>query len=290
MNFMNLFDINRALIGMEELSNTGRTKKTPFFYRPFHFVVLALTLKRCGTDRFEMTGGDNQFTRYAARMHLWDAIGLEPPLRIPELDPTGRFHPLTAIDNPDKADTVSAELAHLFGHDGNQSVKSIDQTVAELVGNCYAHSAIEDGLRGFVCAQRWPKANKAQIAIGDSGIGVRQSLAASHEYMDVLQQMNSCELASTYEVTSKRGKGHSGYGLTLARDLIQNNGGAFFLLSNDEYYISKAGRQESGNLGAPIHGTVVVLEWNTQIPLSAKEVYDGWPSLEGDDYDDDFNF
>ena len=31
------------------------------------------------------------------------------------------------------------------------------------------------------------------------------------------------------------------------------------------------------------------LEWNIQVPLDVRQVYDSWPSAEGGD-DDDFNF
>lgn len=290
MNFTSLFEINRILEGMAELSVFGRTEKTPDFYRPFHFVAIALALKNSDFDKFEMTERDARFIRYASRMRLWHALGHKPPVDVPERDHAGRFHPLTALQNPDTVDIVSADLSRLFNPYGNESVRSVDQAVTELVGNCYAHSNINKALHGFVCAQRWPNANKAQIAIGDAGIGIRSSLMASDEYRQILQTANSCELAARYEVTSKRGKGHSGYGLTLARDLIQNNGGAFFLISNDEYYMSKGGHSESGNLGTSFAGTLLILEWNTHVPLSTKDVYDSWPSPDGDDYDDDFNF
>lgn len=290
MQFVHIADITRALLAMHELETTGTTNQTPAFFRPFHFVLLALTMQRCGWPNIELTEGDAKFAAYAARMHLWDALGMEPQVRVNKRDPTGRFHPLTRLEDPESVENTSSKLSKLFGHHGNETVRSIDIAVSELVGNSYAHSDIAAGLRGFVCAQKWPAGGKAQIAIGDSGIGIRRSLMQSNEYQNLSLGINACELATQYEVTSKRGRGHSGYGLTLARDLIQNNGGAFFLLSNDEYYTSKAGCQDSGKLDAPIQGTVVVLEWNTQIPLSAKDVYDGWPSLEGDDYDDDFNF
>ena len=38
-----------------------------------------------------------------------------------------------------------------------------------------------------------------------------------------------------------------------------------------------------------LQGTLAVLEWNIQVPLDVRQVYDSWPSAEGGD-DDDFNF
>ncbi|MBV2180919.1 MAG: hypothetical protein KUL86_06740 [Castellaniella sp.] len=289
MQFTRLDDITGTISAMNEVEQTGQTERTPAFYRPFHFVLLALTMQRCGSPDFQLTGNDAKFAAYAARMNLWEALGKVPPITVNKHDATGRFHPLTRLDNPDAVDEVSLKLSHLFGPPGNENVRSIDIAVSEVVGNSYAHSSIRTGLRGLVCAQKWPGGNKAQIAIGDCGIGVRRSLMCSPEHQDMSLSVNACELATQYEVTSKRGAGHSGYGLTLARQLIENNGGAFFLISNDEYYVSSAGRTQFGRLADHLPGTLVIMEWNTHIPLSARRVYDSWPSPdEGDDYDFDF--
>lgn len=289
MRFTSLSDIEHALAGMDELIKDGRTCKTPRFYKPFHFVLLALTIQRAGWDGIEMTDDDAEFAAYAARMHLWDALKLEPPFSVNKFDETGRFHPLTRLDDPDTVEEVSSQLSHLFDREGAESVRSIDIAVSELVGNSYAHSDIAAGLRGLVCAQKWTGGRKAQIAIGDCGIGVRRSLELGSEYQNELATENACELATRYEVTSKRGKGHSGYGLTLARQLLENNGGAFFLLSNSEYYSACAGNVESGKLATPLLGTIAIMEWNTDIPLSARAVYDSWPTPDEDEIDD-FNF
>lgn len=289
MQFIGLDDIFRSISAMRELEQTGQTRRTPTFYRPFHFVLLALTVQRCGWPEFHMTDGDAKFTAYAARMHLWDALGLQPPVSVNKYDATGRFHPLTRLDDPDAVEDVSCKLSQLFGGDRSENVRSIDIAVSELVGNSYAHSNIGTGLRGLVCAQKWSGGEKAQIAIGDCGIGVRRSLTSSIEYKDIPSSVNACEMATMYEVTSKRGNGHSGYGLTLAKQLIENNGGAFFLVSDDEYYMSRAGHSQSGRLPDRLPGTIVIMEWNTNVSLSAKQVYDSWPSpLEEDEYDFDF--
>lgn len=289
MQYTHLNDIELALLSMFELEEYGFTEATPSFFRPFHFILLALTVHRCGLPAFEMADIEDKFTHYASRMQLWDALGQEPPVTVKKRDSTGRFHPLTRLDNPDTVDSVGAQLARLFSNDRDGNERSVDTAVSELVGNAYAHSNITTGLRGLVCAQRWNSGSKAQIAIGDNGIGIRNSLMLSDEYKDLPETINACEFSTQFEVTSKRGKGHAGYGLTLARQLIENNGGAFFLVSNDEYYFFRAGISSTGRLKHPLQGTMVVFEWNTNAPLSTREVYDSWSATEGND-DDDFDF
>lgn len=287
MDFTTLRDVFVALEGAHELEERGTTEKTTRHFRPYHFVLLALSMSRRNIQNFTMQGYDRSVIQYACRMHLWKALGLPPPANVMERDHRGRFRPLTALNDPETVEIVSDDLAGLFQDSGGESVRSISGTVSELVGNCYSHSDIAGGVRGFVCAQKWPGGNKAQIAIGDAGIGIRQSLGAAGEYQEALRVNNSCELATGYEVTSKRGKGHSGYGLTLARDLIANNRGAFFLLSGGEYYLCKHGVPDRGRLPVPMSGTLAIIEWNTHIPLSAKDVYKSWPM---ENNDDDFDF
>src|SRR3546814_2403799 len=80
----------------------------------------------------------------------------------------------------------------------------------------------DDGLHGFVCAQTWYRDSRAQVAIADSGIGIRSSLTESLDLAKRLAKQNACELATEYGISSKLGRGHAGYGLTLARDLARS--------------------------------------------------------------------
>lgn len=228
---------------------------------------------------------------YASRMKLWHAIGAAPPVHVNAHTPAGRFHPLEALRDESTVAEVSRGMVDIFranGQDG-KSVDAAQTMVQELLSNCFAHAESNSGLHGLVCAQWWPKANKAQIAICDSGIGIRQSLDQSGIYESALAGGNSCELATRYEVTSKPGKGHSGYGLTLARDLIEQNAGAIFIISHGEYFYSKNCVSDGGVIETPYPGTLLVLEWNTNTPLDLKQVYDAWPEIDGAD-DDDFDF
>ncbi|WP_144654689.1 hypothetical protein [Achromobacter dolens] len=284
MRFTTRWDIESMINNVNDLVATG-SGRPPDFWRPFHFVILGMEMKRCGADSLRLP--DEQ-TAYAARMHLWQALDMPCPIQVNEYDPRGRFHPLVPLVDQDAVEEVSAELVEIFRRAAPDSVNSADVVVQELLGNCYAHAGLA-GFHGLACAQYWPNGAKAQIAIGDGGMGIRNSLSQNPLYRELLETANSCELATQYEVTSKPGRGHSGYGLTLARQLIEQNGGAFFLISHNEFFLYKQGRVECGTMKVPLQGTLAVLEWNTQVPLDVGQVYDSWPSAEGGD-DDDFNF
>lgn len=287
MQLTSLTDIESWLVSLENLVKTGECD-APDFLRPFHFVLLGMYLRKHRASNIRLP---SNLEGYASRMHLWDAIGCPPPVAVNELDCTGRFHPLVVLANPERVDETSRSLIHMVrgASTDEKSSKGADNAVAELIGNCYAHSESAPHLHGLACAQAWPRGNKAQIAIGDSGVGIRYTLKNSGLYDDKLATTNACELAAEYEVTSKPGRGHSGYGLTLARDLLEINRGALFVLSYGEWFSVRHGMRCSGLLNTSLQGTLVLLEWNTDAPLDTTKVYESWPLPEGMEYDD-FDF
>ena len=62
----------------------------------------------------------------------------------------------------------------------------------------------------MLCAQVWAGGRKAQIALVDTGIGIRTSLGLNATYTQRLSSENACEMATEYGVTGKPGKGHAG--------------------------------------------------------------------------------
>lgn len=280
-----LSDITSWISSVDELVTDGKCA-CPSFFRPFHFLVLAMQLKRAGGNVVL----PEKIMRYAVRMRLWEAIGHPPPLSIAEYSPDGKFHPVQQLVDQNAVDDTSESLVEIFRRAGiDEGAIDGARTVAqELLGNCFAHAEADNGLHGLACAQHWPRGDLAQIAICDSGIGIRTSLSANDELLLQLLERNACEMATEYAVTSKPGKGHSGYGLTLARDLMEQARGTIFVVSNDEYFYASEGKVGKGEVPTTLDGTLIVLEWDTTFPLSLSKVYNAWPLPEGMD-DDDFD-
>src|SRR3546814_20050556 len=91
--------------------------------------------------------------------------------------------------------------------------------LAELLGNCHHHARPDDGLHGLACAQTWYRDSRAQVAIADSGIGIRSSLTESLALAKRLAKQNAFELATEYRISSNLGRGDAGSGLNHSREL-----------------------------------------------------------------------
>ena len=144
----------------------------PSFFRPYHFTVLANAVHRAGANRIRIP---SQLEGYAARMHLWQAIGLPPPRDVNERNPGGRFFPLSPITSEQSADECAREMREVFRTCGTRDGDTLDAIyimLTEILGNCFFHSEAQD-ICGLACAQTWPARNLAQVSVADIGIGIR---------------------------------------------------------------------------------------------------------------------
>ena len=258
----------------------------PDFFRPYHFAVLAGELARRGSG---VTGlsVDGPLEGYAARMHLWQAIDLTPPKEVLERNPGGRFHPLTSIRSEQDAENAADAIRQVFrtcGTTDQTTLEAIFTMLVEIIGNCFFHSETGTQIRGLVCAQSWPHANLAQVAVIDIGVGVRRSLGQNPAYAERLLQENACALATELGITSKPGRGHAGYGLALARQLFEDQGGDFMLLSNNEAFLVRGGEPEARSMPQSWTGTLAIMEWRIDHAFDVAQVYRKWPGDSENDY------
>lgn len=282
-----MYGVERWLAQLDRLVEHQRCK-CPGFMRPYHFVSLGLRLAQHGPTSL---GLPVQIQQYAARMHLWETIGLEAPVEVPEGEPRGRFVPMVRLDDRDAIWDTARKLADVtsaYGAD-EKTTDAVATSMSEIMENCFAHAEIRQGLKGLACAQGWPQGNLAQIALGDTGIGIRTSLRENRDLWPLLEDGNSCEVATRFGITSKPELGHAGYGLALTRQLLEKAGGRLIVVSGTEWMQAYGQKCTTGTLKNPWQGTLAVLEWNTDTPLRLKDVYDAWPLPSGYDHDD-FDF
>lgn len=279
-------EIASWLKGLERLRAAGSVR-SPTFIKPYHLVTLAMALRENPRGMAELP---DEVSRYATRMHLWDAAGLEPPDYVREHPTEDRFQPTAPLRTEEDVATCSRNLTAIVQRHGKvdeETLSSIDIAIAELANNCFNHAGLGAGEVGLVCAQAWEGGNRAQIAFADPGMGIRESLSRNPGLRAHLSEANACKLASEYGVTGNPG-GHTGYGLCLARDLMRNNGGVFVVFSGREAFWQGGSRRESRHFDPLWPGTMVVIEWRTNYPLSASDVYANWPLPPGMDHDDFF--
>ncbi|MBR7792330.1 sensor histidine kinase [Undibacterium sp. FT147W] len=275
---------------LEELDclEKNRACSSPKFIKPFHFATVAHILRKNKAAEVNVA---EKIASYANTMNLWGAIGLESPHGPIHRAPAGRYIPLFLLEDENSVDTVSSSVVEMFRPvcSDDVTLNAVDTMLRELIGNCFAHAASEDGLYGLICGQVWASGKKAQIALVDSGIGIRGSLRQNEELFDTLIKSNACELATQYGVTSKPGKGHSGYGLAIARKLLEQNNGVLYVRSGDETFILSGRNATSLKNQIPWNGTMLIIEWNIDVPMDIAEVYRGFPQIKGYS-DDDFDF
>ena len=287
MNSTTSADIEGWLTELQTLQTTGRCGG-PKFVKPFHLATLAHTLRKNKTTELNLP---EKISGYADTMNLWEALDIASPFGPKERRAAGRYHPIELLKDEASIDAAADALGALFKPvcSTAQTIDAIQTMLRELIGNCFAHSAVTDGVFGVICAQVWAGGRKAQITLADSGIGIRSSLEQNKLLFDRLNTENSCELATEYGVTSKPGKGHSGYGLAVARKLLEQNNGVLYVRSGREaFYLSSKVVQKFPTT-SQWDGTFLVIEWDLDEQMDIGAVYGDFPLPEGMD-DDDFNF
>jgi anti-sigma regulatory factor (Ser/Thr protein kinase) len=266
---------------IEQIANSkpGVEFQGPDFLRPYHFAVLANQVHRLGATEVTVP---EALQGYASRMRLWQSVGLEPPTKVNERNPGGRFHPLSPIVSETTAQNIASEILAVFRGAGTYdkaTLNAIDTALSEIFSNCFFHAEAGREICGLACAQSWPHALLAQVVVADVGIGIRGSLRRNPEHHERLEKENAAELATELGVTSKPAPGgaHSGYGLTVARQLMEKHGGNFLLLSSNEGFRATEHGSQARELRVSWQGTIVGVEWRTDRPFDIGAVYGDWP-------------
>ncbi|MGR5430189.1 hypothetical protein ACPV56_09410 [Vibrio astriarenae] len=293
MNKTTIEDID-YLFEQMALVKQGRNASLPSFLKPFHLACVAMKAKQANSN-IELPCG-SEAESYASRMGLWDAIDQKPPVSVPRRPSCGRFVEARGIACDQDVHNTSVEISEMFKNTGSDELttETLQILASELLGNCCAHS--DNGqVFGIATGQVWPGGNLAQLCIADCGQGIRQSLYNNSQLHKRLESENACKMSTEYGVTGKPFGSHSGYGLTLTNDLTKQNNGCLLIVSDKECYINTEGNVQTCTLPRGWDGTLIIFEWNTNIPLNITQVYDGWPTPagfeeeEGEQYDDLFN-
>lgn len=286
MLFTKPSDVEAWLSNLRELQAT-KTCANPFFIKPFHLATLAHVLRTENVGQLNMPP---KIGNYADTMMLWEALGIESPFPSKSRVAGGRYSPIILLQDRSAIDAVAEKLVELFSPvcADERTIDAVRTMLKELIDNCYSHSAVESGLYGMICAQVWSAGRKAQIVLSDSGIGIRSSLRDNPDLHERLDAENSCEMATEFGVTGKPGKGHSGYGLSVARKLLENNNGMLYVRSGYEAFSLLENVMKSSYTEHTWNGTLLVIEWNLDKQVDISDVYSTLPLPEGLDNDDFF--
>jgi len=207
-----------------------------------HPVVLAITasLAKSVSDsggRLSIAGFTAKSKPYFQRMGLFEYFRSGKQKPIVEHEPSGRFIPLTRINNSDELNSFLIDLIPLF-HMPSEVTEIIKYVLSELVRNVLEHSLSKTG--AILCAQYFPRSEHVSIGVADMGVGIHETIIKSHRSESV---SNSLRLALMPGITGKTSKiggfafsENAGMGLFFIRSIAKVNRNFFVLYSGDAMY------------------------------------------------------
>jgi hypothetical protein len=201
---------------------------------------------------------------YLANMGLFRLM--PPRVRPNELPPSpsgpsDQFLPITPIDLS-KGEYGIEELCNFaYPHIPYQYVETFIESLAEVGSNVVQHS---EARQAFVSGQRLDVAYRGRLpprlhlVVGDTGIGIKASLARARPEVASLAEEDAILKAIEAGVTGKPGI-NSGVGLTTILGYVQGVGGEMRIRSGSATVVFNAeGRQVLRSPGLP--GTIVSVE------------------------------
>lgn len=253
---------------------------------PFTMIYVAKLIRefnRANKDTVVVCSGYKE-KDYAANMAFFRAFGLKHGREPNCTNGSPRFIPFTILRvktieeeasnewklEQDIIETRSEQLAQVLAQEETSDlVDSLMFSIREVIRNVYEHSksrSLE------YCAQYWPSYHCVEIAISDSGIGLKKSLI-ENPFIQVKSDSDAIQQALMPAISSKIYKGiridkndpwqNSGFGLYMISRLCRL-GGSFLICSGDHgVLLDKNGKQHI-NLGHYCKGTVVRLVLNTK--------------------------
>jgi anti-sigma regulatory factor (Ser/Thr protein kinase) len=179
--------------------------------------------------------------RYAARMRLFDHVGVDFHPQQVEHEEAGRFLPITQVHDTAGVRGVIADISALLHLDEQpDTLAAVQYCVSELLRNVLEHSGSGEG--AFVCAQRFPggQVPRVSIAVADCGIGVAAHLGRAHteaQGKDAVALALALQPGTTGAVPGLYGTAeNAGAGLFLTRSIAKGTGGYFAIVSGNAAY------------------------------------------------------
>jgi hypothetical protein len=234
---------------------------------PFAMACVSNELKRFRATKpdsiFRASNHENK--TYAAHMGFFRAFGLKYGNEPGAATGSSTYLPLTILRVSDLEgeaaesdihvgnviEEKSTEIAQLLTRrSSGDLVDTLTFTIREIIRNVVEHSGSEVV---EYCAQYWPTKDLVEVAILDTGNGVKKGLS-SNPYLKLNDEREALHFALLPGVSGKMYKGvkkrmhddwqNSGFGLYMTSRICRN-GGSFFIASNDKsIFLSQAGKED----------------------------------------------
>lgn len=257
-------------------------------------LVVASEIERCVAAHPEakFTCRNYENMPYAAHMGFFKAFGLNFGRRPGEAFGNRNYIPLTyfastalrhaaakhGLDVGDEIESQSKRLSEtLAGDDQGEVFETLSYSIREIMRNVVEHANVD---RFGVCAQYWPTKGRAEVAIVDRGIGLRESIRAN-PHIDASTDKSAINYALMPAVSGKAFKGsrnlekrghwtNSGFGLYLTSRICRN-GGNFFISSESTGMLLTSGKDGKRYFQTSLSGTAVRMTIRTEYIDSLKD-------------------
>lgn len=302
-------ELGDKMLNLDLLSNSGYEKITfdlskLKFVTPSGLCYLIASIQTLtniiGKENFEIIMPNNNSTNnYLTRMNFLETLGLNDDNYINKNDCSNRLIELQKISMTDRCDwQITENLTNVLESQlpvNNQGIlKAVSYAIGEIVDNTLRHS--QSPIGGYICAQTYPNKNKLEICIIDCGIGIVESLKVENDvHKEKISKFKSdsefiqysIEKGVTSKTQQKFGEtGHSGEGLFFTSEFIKENNGRMKVISDNGMLLidSKVGIQLS-ETQHHWQGTIVMLEFNLDVPVIVKDIFDREIPLDPEEYD-----
>lgn len=205
----------------------------------------------CQRNRMSIEGENlARHADYAARMKLFDHLGIPYDAGFEEHEEAGRFLPITQIRRKNEIAGVIGDISALLHlQDDPESLAAVQYCISELLRNVLEHSGSPDG--AFICANRYTgkkakgknPVRRVTIAVADCGSGIAKHLGKAHPEA-AENDLAALGLAMRPGITGARPgvygtQENAGAGLFITRCIAKGTGGYFALISGAAAYRQK---------------------------------------------------
>jgi hypothetical protein len=204
--------------------------------------------RRSGMDiRAEHLGRQ---ANYAARMGLFEILGIDYSPGIIAREEAGRFLPLKQVTRSRQIPSIIGDISALLHLQNDpDTLSTVQYCLSELIRNVLEHSKSPDG--AFLCAHRFTEAepHRVTIAVADCGQGIAAHLGRVYPEAidnDVAALGLAMQPGITGAVSGIYGTpDNAGAGLFITRCMAKGSGGYFLILSGTAAYRIRRSRSDA---------------------------------------------
>lgn len=190
--------------------------------------------------------------RYLQRIDFLKHLGIEEPENFQRHNAAGRFVPVQTLNfasgdvNQIASDITRCVLPDVDFED--DVFRALQYAAGELLSNAKYHS----GGRAFVCAQYFPERSCVRIAVGDDGIGIRESFLNTTRESEARTPDTAIRLALLPQVSSAllrpninpyASQNHRGVGLSITRILAREANGQLSIATENGWFDEENGTE-----------------------------------------------